>query len=192
MITATTKKTRPPSKSSRRTYFQSNVIFHQHSMSAIYRIFFPCTRRPKISLVGSCTCSDSLAIPALVFQRLDFNCFLQKIFAPLLPQVFIKFPSTNTNYIQHMPSSERPKQLFSAAARNRHAPVAHRSGNGVAPGIVRCFDSHGNAPTRATTTIRAQPAAVPDRPAAHQLALDLAQVELKIMYKFAFADPTQT
>ena len=41
-ITATTKKTRPPSKSSRRTYFQSNVIFHQQTTSAIYRIFFPC------------------------------------------------------------------------------------------------------------------------------------------------------
>ena len=41
-ITATTKKTRPPSKSSRRTYFQSNVISHQQTTSAIYRIFFPC------------------------------------------------------------------------------------------------------------------------------------------------------
>ena len=41
-ITATTKKTRPPSKSSRRTYFQTNVISHQQTTCPIYRIFFPC------------------------------------------------------------------------------------------------------------------------------------------------------
>ena len=42
-ITATTKKTRPPSDSSRRTYIQTNVIPHQHSTCPIYRFFFPCT-----------------------------------------------------------------------------------------------------------------------------------------------------
>jgi hypothetical protein len=82
-----------------------------------------------------------------------------------------------------MPSSARPKLLLSAAARNRLAPVDHCPGKAVVPGIVHFFDGHGNAPT---TTIRAQPAAAAARPAAHQLALDLARTEIKSSVEVCF------